>query len=81
VITTISAALGVHVAATRYDYQLIEFSRTAELLRQLNSRATTPGLSQDELEQLAVKAEEVISVENRGWMAKLAEDPTDHTAR
>lgn len=30
VITTISTAIAVHVAAGRYDFQLIEFLRTAE---------------------------------------------------
>jgi len=31
----------------------------------------------DQLRELAVKAEDVISVENQGWMARLAEDPPE----
>jgi hypothetical protein len=41
------------------------WSRTA------NARSATS----DAMAGLAVKAEEVISVENQGWMAELAEDP------
>lgn len=75
VVATIGTALAVHVAATRYEFQLIEFSRTAEELRRIKNRADLPGISDNELRELAVRAEEVISVENQGWMAKLAEDP------
>ena len=73
VIATIGTALATHVAASRYEFQLIEFLRTAERLDQLAAaaRSATP----DAMADLAVNAEEVISVENQGWMAKLAEDP------
>ena len=74
VLATIGTALATHVAAGRYEFQLIEFLRTAERLNQLDHAATTSS-SPDELAELAAKAEEVISVENQGWMAKLAEDP------
>jgi len=77
VIATIGTALAVHVSSTRYEFQLIEFLRTAERLRQLKRKADA-GVSVDELGALAVLAEDVISVENQGWMAKLAEDPPDH---
>jgi SMODS and SLOG-associating 2TM effector domain 1/Protein of unknown function (DUF4231) len=80
VVATIGTALSVHVSATRYEFQLIEFMRTAERLKQPASRAGQPGLSQDQLSRLARKAEDVISVENQGWMAKLAEDPPDQSA-
>jgi hypothetical protein len=73
VLATVGTALATHVAASRYEFQLIEFLRTAERLRQLAGAATTA--TPDALDALAVKAEEVISVENQGWMAKLAEDP------
>jgi hypothetical protein len=68
------------VAATRYEFQLIEFSRTAEELRQIKSRADEPGVDHDELGKLAARAERVISVENQGWMAKLAENPPEQKA-
>jgi hypothetical protein len=75
VLATAGTALSVHVAATRYEFQLIEFSRTAEELRQIGVAAAADGIGADELKALAVRAERVISVENQGWMAKLAEDP------
>jgi hypothetical protein len=77
VVATIGTALAVHVSAGRYEFQLIEFERTAERLRQLHSRATA-GAGPAVLARLAVQAEEVISVENQGWMAKLAETPPDY---
>lgn len=76
VLATVSTALAVHVSAGRYDFQLIEFLRTAERLRQLHRDATTDPTA--DLGGLAVAAEDVISVENQGWMAKLAEEPPDH---
>jgi hypothetical protein len=79
VITTVSTALAVHVAASRYDFQLIEFLRTAERLDQLRRKAATT-VDQTELGALAVEAEGVISIENEGWMAKLAEDPAEQKA-
>jgi hypothetical protein len=79
VVATIGTALSVHVSASRYEFQLIEFSRTAEELRQIKSWADEPGVDDQGLRRLAVKAERVISVENQGWMAKLVEDPPEQT--
>lgn len=75
--TTITAAVAVHVAAARHEYQLIEFLRTAGRLEQLQSKAndaTDPA----ELDALALAAEDVMSIQNEGWMAKLADDPPIH---
>lgn len=79
VVTTVTTAVTVHVAATRYEFQLIEFLRTADRLEQLKSKAIAGG-SADELDALAVLAEDVISIENQAWMAKLAEDPPEQRA-
>lgn len=77
VITTLSATLSVHVAATRYDYQLIEYLRTADRLQQLRAAAATR-TAKNELNELAIAAEATISVENQAWMAELTQDPPDH---
>jgi len=77
VITTVGAAIAVHVAAARHEYQLIEFLHTAQRLELLRNRAATESTA-DGLDALAVSAEQVISIENEAWMAKLAEDPPDH---
>jgi hypothetical protein len=79
VTTTVAVAVAVHVAATRYEYQLIEFLRTADRLDQLRGDASAGG-DPNKLDALAVAAEQVISIENQGWMAKLVEDPPDHDA-
>ncbi|MGV9365633.1 DUF4231 domain-containing protein [Amycolatopsis sp. NPDC003731] len=76
VVMTLAAALTVHVAATRYDYQLIEYLRTAEQLEDIRTAVATA--APEELDRLAVRAEGVISVENQAWMAKLVQDPPDH---
>jgi hypothetical protein len=73
----IGAVAAVHVAATRHEYQLIEFLHTAQRLELLSARAATESTA-DGLDALAVAAEQVISIENEAWMAKLAEDPPDH---
>jgi hypothetical protein len=76
VLATVGTALATHVAAGRYEFQLIEFLRTAQRLDQLAVAAGSA--DPDELAALVGAAEEVISVENQGWMAKLAEDPPAH---
>jgi len=78
-ITATSACLARHVAADRYDFQLIEVLRPAERLAQLQRKAAATADS-TELGALAAEAEEVISIENEGWMAKLAEDPAEQKA-
>jgi hypothetical protein len=80
VVATVGTAVAAHVAATRYEFQRIEFARTAEELRQIKVSADRPGVAEQELHRLARRAERVISIENRGWMAKLAEDPADQKA-
>ena len=76
VVTTVTAALAVHIAATRYEFQLIEFLRTADRLEQLRSQSATA--VPEALDKLAQSAEDVISIENEAWMAKLAEEPPAH---
>lgn len=78
VLATVGTALATHVAAARYEFQLIEFLRTAQRLNQLALAAASA--DPERLAGLAVEAEEAISVENRGWMAKLAEEPPGHAA-
>lgn len=76
VLATVGTVLATHVAAGRYEYQLVEFLRTAQRLEQLAGAAHSA--APDTLADLVVQAEQVISIENQGWMAKLAEDPPAH---
>ena len=74
VVTTVTAAVAAHIAAARYDYQLVEYLRTAgELarLRRAAGRTTSPA----EVDDLVRQCERIISIQNEGWMAKLASDP------
>jgi SMODS and SLOG-associating 2TM effector domain 1/Protein of unknown function (DUF4231) len=74
VVTTVSAAVTTHVGAARYEYQLIEYLRTADELSRLrrDAAATT---SPADLDQLMVQCERIISIQNEGWMAKLSSTP------
>lgn len=75
VVTTIATAVSAHVAATRYRFQHLEFRRTAERLSQLRDQAAETD-SASEHGALIQAAEDAITGENRGWMAKLVkEDP------
>lgn len=71
VVTTITGAVAAHVAAGRYEYQLVEYLRTDDELERLHraaARATSPAM----LDDLVVQSERVISIQNEGWMAKLS---------
>ncbi len=77
VVATVTTAFAVHVAATRYEFQEIEFTRTAVRLEQLTEEAEQYSGDPSGLGAAAIKAEDVISIENQGWMAKLSEDPPE----
>lgn len=78
VVTTISASVAAHVGAARYEYQLIEYLRTADELSRLrrDAAATT---SPADLDELVVRCERIISIQNEGWMAKLASTPEEES--
>ncbi|HKS50088.1 MAG TPA: DUF4231 domain-containing protein [Amycolatopsis sp.] len=72
VLTTAATALTAHAAASRYEYQQIEFTRTAdELERLLAARAVAPGDARAD-DDFVARCEQVISIQNEGWMAKLS---------
>jgi hypothetical protein len=75
VVTTVGAAVTAHAAAARYEYLLVEYLRTTEELERMRDRRGPASKLTDE--QLVRKAEEVISVQNEGWMAKLTSDDED----
>jgi hypothetical protein len=72
VVTTVGAAVTAHAAAARYEYLLVEYLRTAEELERVRERRGSASKLTDE--ELARKAEDVISVQNQGWMAKLTSE-------
>lgn len=66
-VTTVIAAVTAHGAASRYEYQAIEFARTAEELERLRAR-----YSIGEVSDIVAKSEHIISIQNEGWMSKLS---------
>lgn len=78
VVTTISGAVAAHVGAARYEYQLIEYLRTADELSRLR-RDAAASTSPTEVDQLIVQCERVISIQNEGWMAKLSSAPEEQS--
>jgi len=74
VLTTVTAAVTAHAAAARYEYLLVEYLRTAAELERLRSRYHTSaggGGSGSTEDEFVEACEQVISVQNEGWMAKL----------
>lgn len=74
VITTITAAVAAHVASARYEYQLIEYLRTADELSRLKRDATRT-TSPTALDEIVIRCERIISIQNEGWMAKFSAIP------
>jgi hypothetical protein len=69
VVTTVTATLTAHAAAARYEYQLVEYLRTAAELERLRGRRPGPGDQAGE-DDFVARCESVISIQNEGWMAK-----------
>src|SRR5438046_769273 len=66
-VTTISASLTAYIAASRYDHQIVEFLRTAEQLERLRHARAAEAMADA---AFVDACEEVISVENQGWMTQ-----------
>jgi hypothetical protein len=76
VVTTGVAAVTAHVAAERYEFLWIEYSRTANELRRLLDRRTSADGLPLTGEDLVTECEHVISVQNEAWMATWGEETT-----
>jgi SMODS and SLOG-associating 2TM effector domain 1/Protein of unknown function (DUF4231) len=74
VVTTASGAMAAYIAAERYEFLWIEYSRTASELRRLLDRRTAADGRQLSDSELAQECEQVISVQNQAWMAKWGEE-------
>jgi hypothetical protein len=74
VLTTIAAAVAAHAGAARYEYQQIEFTRTADELERLLLAHRTVGDAGDP-EKFVLACERVISIQNEAWMAKVDTQP------
>lgn len=77
VVTTAGGAVTAYIAAQRYEFLWIEYSRTTSELRRLLERRTAADGTALSGPELVAACEEVISVQNQAWMAKWGEDDTD----
>lgn len=73
VATTAAGAVAAYIAAERYEYLWIEYSRTARELRRLLNLRTTADARPLSGPDLAAACEQVISIQNEAWMAKWGE--------
>jgi SMODS and SLOG-associating 2TM effector domain 1/Protein of unknown function (DUF4231) len=69
VATTVSVAITAYAAGSRYEYQLVEYLRTAFQLDQLRKNWAA-GHGTMTSDAFVHECEQVISVQNEGWMAK-----------
>ena len=74
VVTTAGGAVAAYIAAERYEFLWIEYSRTASELRRLLDRRTSADGRPLSGSELVGTCEQVISVQNQGWMAKWGEE-------
>ncbi|MEV8551867.1 DUF4231 domain-containing protein [Streptomyces glaucescens] len=74
VAATAGMAVSAHAAAANYDYQELEFSRTAQELERVWSRwRREPPADAESRARLVAHAEHVISIQNEAWMVKWQE--------
>jgi hypothetical protein len=74
VVTTAGGAVAAFIAAQRYEFLWIEYSRTASELRRLLERGTAADGRALSGPELVAECEQVISVQNQAWMAKWGDD-------
>jgi hypothetical protein len=74
VVATVTAALSSHVAASRWEYQLVEYLRTADELERLREEWLSADHGEEAADRFVDRCEHVVSIQNDGWMAKWKAD-------
>ena len=74
VVATVTAALSSHVAGSRWEYQLVEYLRTADELERMREDWSIADRSEEASDRLVDRCEHVVSIQNDGWMAKWKAD-------
>jgi SMODS and SLOG-associating 2TM effector domain 1/Protein of unknown function (DUF4231) len=77
VVTTASGAVAAYMAAERYEFLWIEYSRTAVQLQRLLDLHDSGDPEAPAGPDLAAACEQVISIQNEAWMVKWGEDGDD----
>jgi hypothetical protein len=80
VITTAGGAVAAYVAAERYEFLWIEYSRTADQLQRLLDMHDEGDPAAPAGPDLSAECERVISIQNEAWMAKWGEADDSATA-
>jgi hypothetical protein len=73
VVTTVTTAVTGYGAAQRYEYQQLEFVRTANQLERLRAARLSGQAYLDDGEFVA-ECERIISISNEGWMARVVRE-------
>lgn len=71
VITTVAATVATYIAAERYEYQEVEFTRTIDQLTLLTLHYQHGPRGQAADDEFVAGCERVISIQNDAWMVKL----------
>ena len=79
VAATISAAVTAYAAGSRYEYQLVEYLRTAAQLDRLRSGLAAGGHDAAAGDAFVRDCEQVVSAQNEAWMAKWTGDRVAET--
>lgn len=79
VATTIAAAVAARSMAGQYEFQMLEYLRTEAELDHIHG-AVEETTDPARLRRLVGRSEQVLSAQNRGWMAQLATDPAADSA-
>jgi hypothetical protein len=80
VATTVGGAVAAYIAAERYEFLWVEYSRTASELRRLLDRRTAADGRPLSDPELVAECEQVISVQNQAWMAKWGDEDAANAA-
>jgi hypothetical protein len=79
-VTTAAGTVAAYIAAERYEFLWIEYSRTASELRRLLDRGTAADRRVSSGPELVSECEQVISAQNQAWMAKWGEEESTANA-
>jgi hypothetical protein len=74
--TTVGAAVAAYAAGSRYEYQLVEYLRTAAQLERLRTLWSSGERDTAAGDAFVLDCEQVISIQNEAWMAKWTDDAT-----
>jgi SMODS and SLOG-associating 2TM effector domain 1/Protein of unknown function (DUF4231) len=80
VVTTVAGAITAHGAAQRYEYQQVEFARTADQIDDLRTRYELMDHDVAIDDAFVAECEQVISIQNDAWMAKLVRSESTGSA-